>query len=1221
MADLKISELSALAGGNLVAADELAIVDDSASETKKITVSDLVANGVTLISDDTIPGAKILFGAGDIATAALADAAVTTAKVADDAITAAKLANESTVDLVTTLPASGAFTGQLALDTDDNSLYAWDGSAWQSIAAPASVNTVSGSTTGEINIVAATSGSTVTISATIDDTTSAAQFLAGPTGSAGAVGYRTIGGGDLPAATASTKGGVIVNGNGLVMDGDTIEIDNVITSSATHHVVTYDANGLITGGRVITSADLPFATETTIGAVSVGDGLAVGAAGELSVDNTVTPGEYTKVTVTAQGLVSSATTLADVDIPDHSAAKLTSGTIGTSLIANDAITADKFADQSITKFGGAAGSDNVTIFPNGDFQGQFFYDETTQDLYIYTGSSFVPITVLSGNLVNAGAYNGSTNQMSSVTSAGSSAGFSVGASLPAPAQTNLNHYVVVDTSGTGTGAAPAVALAPPDMLLSQGVGTEYSLIDVSNAIAGQTASNISLIATGNLIATDVQAGIQELDSEKLQKAGDTMTGALGIGTASSIVFEGSTADDYETTLTVTDPTADRSIVLPDVSGNVVTTGDTGTVTSAMITDGTIVNADINASAEIAVSKLANGTARQLLQTDAAGTGVEFTSNVDVPGTLDVTSAATFDSTVTATGLITANGKVSFPAGTAAAPSLHSGTDIDTGIYAPAANEFGVATAGTSRLVIDNSGNVGIGTSSPSQLLHVQGTSATRMQITGGSAATTSINFGDTDDEDIGQLIYDNASNSLQFVVNAGEKVRIDSSGNVGIGTSAPQAKLEVAGNAVIGTDNAGLVEFTSTGIPYFAVAADASNYRSTRINVVSGGGYADLSFDAMGTAPKSGLPSAGSLVGNIMYLDASAQRVGIGTTSPSSPLSISDGGAGGVEFHPNSGGQARLLAYNRNTSSYIGMKYNANYHQFLINDSEKALIDSSGRLLVGTSTARTNVVGQTPHVLLEKVNGSILSLINNQASANDAQLLLGKTRGSSIGSNTVVQNGDAIGLIAFCGNDGSIFREGASIRGFVDGTPGSGDMPSRLVFSTTADGASSPTNRAIIDNAGRFKVQGVYDNTTVAAANVWVDTDGSLRRSTSSIKYKIDVETLQDKYADAILNIRPVWYRSTAPFDNPNWGWWGFIAEEVAAIDSRLVQWKTSETKAQEDGSLATTELENPEPEGVQYDRFVPHLLNLIKRQKEQIEAQGTAIAALEARLSALEAQ
>ena len=93
MADLKISALNSLAGADLVAADVVAVVDDSASETKKLTVSDLIANGVTLISNSTIPSAKILFSAGSIATASVADAAITTAKVADSAITAAKLAD------------------------------------------------------------------------------------------------------------------------------------------------------------------------------------------------------------------------------------------------------------------------------------------------------------------------------------------------------------------------------------------------------------------------------------------------------------------------------------------------------------------------------------------------------------------------------------------------------------------------------------------------------------------------------------------------------------------------------------------------------------------------------------------------------------------------------------------------------------------------------------------------------------------------------------------------------------------------------------------------------------------------------------------------------------------------------------------------------------------------------------------------------------------------
>jgi hypothetical protein len=71
----------------------------------------------------------------------------------------------------------------------------------------------------------------------------------------------------------------------------------------------------------------------------------------------------------------------------------------------------------------------------------------------------------------------------------------------------------------------------------------------------------------------------------------------------------------------------------------------GTVTSAMIANGTIVNENISTSAEIAVSKLANGSARQLLQTAANGTDVEWASNIDIPGTLDVTGVTTFDSKV------------------------------------------------------------------------------------------------------------------------------------------------------------------------------------------------------------------------------------------------------------------------------------------------------------------------------------------------------------------------------------------------------------------------------------------------------------------------------------------------------------------------------------------------------------------------------------------------
>ena len=74
----------------------------------------------------------------------------------------------------------------------------------------------------------------------------------------------------------------------------------------------------------------------------------------------------------------------------------------------------------------------------------------------------------------------------------------------------------------------------------------------------------------------------EYDEQKLASTGGTMTGDLTLGVGTNIVIEGATDDAYETTLTVTDPTADRTITLPNVTGTVITTGDTGTVAHAML---------------------------------------------------------------------------------------------------------------------------------------------------------------------------------------------------------------------------------------------------------------------------------------------------------------------------------------------------------------------------------------------------------------------------------------------------------------------------------------------------------------------------------------------------------------------------------------------------------------------------------------------------------------
>ena len=392
-----------------------------------------------------------------------------------------------------------------------------------------------------------------------------------------------------------------------------------------------------------------------------GSGLAVTATGTLNHVNTATPGSAAKVTFDAQGHIVSALSLDAADIPDISAAKLTSGTLLASVIGNGTITGNKLANTSITKIGGAASTEGIVTFPVADFTGQYFFDTINGDLYLWDGNAWQPITITAGEIIFAGTYNATTNLVASRTTAGAAAGLTVGSALPAAAASNNRYYVVVATGGTGVAPAPAVALAPPDMLLSD--GSAWRELDVSGTIAAQTASNISFTPTGGITANNVQAAIVELDSEKLNVAGGTVTGELLIGSAGSLVLEGSTADSFETTIAVVDPTADRTITLPNVSGTVITTGDTSTVTNAMLAGsiaygklsltGTILNADINTSAAIAYSKLS--LTNTLVNADVSSSAAIAYSKLNLTGNIvnaDINSgAAIVYSKLTLTGSI------------------------------------------------------------------------------------------------------------------------------------------------------------------------------------------------------------------------------------------------------------------------------------------------------------------------------------------------------------------------------------------------------------------------------------------------------------------------------------------------------------------------------------------------------------------------------------------
>jgi hypothetical protein len=721
MADLRISELAALSGANLAANDLLPVVDSSASETKKITVSDLIGNGATLIADATIPGAKILFGAQQIPGGALVNGAVGATQIASGAVSDSKLAANSTTQLVASLPATGTYVGQLAVETSTNKAYVWNGSSWVSFKAAGSINQLVATTSGPIQLTVSTVGDVATLTVNPASAPTGGIFLAGPAGSGGAVSGRLIVGSDLPAASNTAKGGVIVNGEGLRMDGDTIEIDADVSATAAYAVVTHNAKGLITGSRAITAADMPAATAGAKGAVLPGTGLSVTGAGALNHTNAVTAATATKVSFDAQGHIVSTSALATTDIPDLPAEKLTSGTLSGSVFGTNSIAGSKLAANSVTKIGGASSTAGIVPFPTADYTGQFFFDALNGDLYLWDGSAWQPVTITSGELVYAGTYNASTNLVASVTTAGSGAGLTAGAALPVASTQNNRYYLVVTNSGTGSGNAPAVGLQAPDYLLSN--GTAWTWIDVSGTIAAQTANNITFTPGGGLSSSNVQAALEELDTEKLNRAGGTITGNLEIGNTGSLTWEGSTADANETTLTVADPTADRTITLPDISGTVITSGDTATVTNTMLAGsiayaklnltGTIVNADVATGAALAYSKL--NLAASVVNSDiASGAAIAYSKLSLTGGVVNAdinASAAIAYSKLSLTGAVT-NADISASAAiadskldTISTAGKVSGAAITSGTIggSTAINTTGAIT--TSGVITDGSGSI------------------------------------------------------------------------------------------------------------------------------------------------------------------------------------------------------------------------------------------------------------------------------------------------------------------------------------------------------------------------------------------------------------------------------------------------------------------------------------------------------------------------------------
>jgi len=304
------------------------------------------------------------------------------------------------------------------------------------------------------------------------------------------------------------------------------------------------------------------------------------------------------------------------------------------------------------------------------------------------------------------------------------------------------------------------------------------------------------------------------------------------------------------------------------------------------------------------------------------------------------------------------------------------------------NDLAGSTPTTNVLTVSGSGNVGIGTTSPSQKLEVNGgakigsnfqidSNGDVYQLTTGGAAlwaatanTTYPTYGFYGDTGIG--MYRASADILAFATNASERMRIDASGNVGIGTTSPGTLLQ------IGLSN------TSTELLRLGVSYNVASTQRGAITWHDGTGITGKIWTTYNGSNRTDMFFGGlynSAYDQGTYLTIlGTGNVGIGTTSPSAQFVVSNAGASGFEVNPTGGVSSGVLlqAYNRNTSAYMAQSYYALAHTFNVGSSggTRALdIDSNGNVGIGTTSpaAKLHVTGSGNTVLIgDTSTGGIL---------------------------------------------------------------------------------------------------------------------------------------------------------------------------------------------------------------------------------------------------------
>lgn len=316
--------------------------------------------------------------------------------------------------------------------------------------------------------------------------------------------------------------------------------------------------------------------------------------------------------------------------------------------------------------------------------------------------------------------------------------------------------------------------------------------------------------------------------------------------------------------------------------------------------------------------------------------------------------------------------VNISLGSAAAPSIAFTGDINTGIYSPGADQLAISTGGSARLFVNAAGCVGINKTPGAGAGLNQ-----RLQIKQTGDVYDGLQIEKFDDDSVLAIgVYNsvwtfnatfNTTGSylpIRFFTSGTERLRITAAGLVGIGTTAPGKTLDVNG------ESRSTVATTVNNSAAWYTAGDPGGYLYLGNGIGNPASIESYAPSSRSSATELALRfktvGAGGSAATAMTIDSS-QRVGIGTTSPSEALTVAGNiranntnaaiGAYGV----NSSSPQFILGNSAGTAHYLiyeTVDGSGNRGALSIYDAVAATsrltVDTSGRLLVGTSTANTS---------------------------------------------------------------------------------------------------------------------------------------------------------------------------------------------------------------------------------------------------------------------------